>query len=102
MKKTKQINKKTYKSFEYWFCANCLQKLDMEKVFALDIHTSDPNSLNKTMNQLGLKIVCNKCGHDKFIKKDFLIPIEDMVKMELEKQLKAFTKESENPTRREL
>lgn len=102
MKKNKQINKKTYKSFEFWFCSQCLQKLEMENVFALDIHTSDPNILNQTMNKLGLKLACKKCGNETFIRKEFLIPIEDMVKNELDKQLKAFTKESENPTRRTL
>jgi DNA-directed RNA polymerase subunit RPC12/RpoP len=99
---TKHVNKKAVKVFQFWFCERCQSRIEIEKAPALDLelHRDDPNDLARVVDNFGLKIVCKKCGHDKFVKKEFEIPLQDMVEKELAKQVKEYTTNNQNPTRR--
>jgi hypothetical protein len=98
---TKQVNKKAVKVFHFWFCSKCLQKIDMSKLqVALDIPFGDPNDLSKNLEPIGFKLCCKLCDNTTFVKKEFSIPIEDIIEKELEKQLKEYTNNNRNPTRR--
>lgn len=98
---TKHVNKKAVKVFKFWFCSRCLQKLDMDmSQICLDIPFRDPNELSKHLEKVGFKLSCKVCGNTTFVKKEFAIPIEDIVEKELEKQLKEYMSNNQNPTRR--
>jgi hypothetical protein len=98
---TRQVNKKAVKVFQFWFCSRCLQKVDMAmSQVCLDIPFRDPNELSKALEKIGFKLSCKVCGNTTFVKKEFSIPIEDIVEKELAKQLKEYMSSNQNPTRR--
>ena len=67
---------------------------------SLDIPFYDPNFLNKNLDTVGLKLCCKACGNATFVEKEFDIPIEDIIDKELDKQLREYTNNNRNPTRR--
>jgi hypothetical protein len=60
----------------------------------------DLNFINKKLDEVGLKFCCKVCGNATFVEKEFDIPIEDIIDKELSKQLKEYTSNNSNPTRR--
>jgi hypothetical protein len=66
----------------------------------LGITFPDPNELNKALLNVGFKLSCKTCGNTIFIKKEFEVPVENMVEKELEKQIKEYMSNNQNPTRR--
>lgn len=97
----KKVNKKIVKVFQYWFCSRCLQRVDMSfSRISLDIPLDNPNELNRNLEKGGFKLSCKGCGNTLFVQKEFSIPIGDMVDKELDKQVKEYTSNNQNPTRR--
>lgn len=99
--KIKKVNKKKVKVYQFWFCSRCLQRVDMDTAnVCFSIYFKDPNELRKHLEEIGFKLSCKVCGNTTFISKEFSVPIEDIVAKELDKQLKEFTSNNQNPTRR--
>lgn len=97
----KHVNSKVIKVFKFWFCSRCLQKVDMAKLqTSLDIPYHDPNVMSKNLDIVGFKLCCKTCGNTTFVLKEFNIPIGDIIDKELDKQLKEYTSNNGNPTRR--
>jgi hypothetical protein len=74
----------------------------MSLASSLDLfgHYEDPNVFSNALAKIGLKLTCKICGNTVFVKKEFEVPIEDIVTKELEKQIKEYTSNNGNPTRR--
>jgi hypothetical protein len=66
----------------------------------LDIPFEDPNEFSFFLERGGFKLSCKTCGNTTFIKKDFEVPIEDIVEKELAKQVKKYLNNNIDPTRR--
>jgi len=96
---SKQPQKKQEKIVPLWFCSKCLQIIKMEIAFQRDLfpHQGDPIQIQKALKDIGFDLICNKCGNKEFIKKEFTIPIEQLVQDYFAKEVKKFIKEKKNP-----